>query len=407
MKPSELLKQIKNNWVKCVVQDFSDAAYIEENTTARFFSYFNALEQSLDTGNPEWLEPVIQDWSNFVTLSDLQNNQNTLSDLVKKIILSTNQVIHQQLPLQDASNLTESLLPISLHAMGIAANLEADIKVVAMTKQLDEVRTSLEKLDRSKSSFIAVAAHELKTPLTLVEGYTSMLSDSNCIRETQSENQAYIQGIQKGTKRLRSIIDDMIDVSLIDNNLMSMNFQPFWLDRLLEIIIIEMKPSFKERNIHFKIQEFDGYKSLNYGDPERLLQVIRNLIINAIKYTPDGGKVQVTGRKLPGFIEICVRDTGIGIDPNDQTLIFEKFTRIGNVSLHSSGKTKFKGGGPGLGLHIAKGILEAHGGTIWVESPGYDEEKYPGSTFHLLLPLRETPPDDKTAKLFENLHKKE
>ena len=83
--------------------------------------------------------------------------------------------------------------------------------------------------------------------------------------------------------------------------------------------------------------------------------------------------------------------------------IFEKFGRLGNVSLHSSGKIKFKGGGPGLGLSIAKGIIEAHGGAIWVESPGYDEKACPGSTFHILLPIRRKPPDEKIAKLYEPL----
>jgi signal transduction histidine kinase len=140
-----------------------------------------------------------------------------------------------------------------------------------------------------------------------------------------------------------------------------------------------------------------------FGDEERLYQAFRNLISNAIKYTPDGGKVAVDGRKLPGFIEVTISDTGIGIDPEDHTLIFEKFGRLGNVSLHSSGKTKFKGGGPGLGLPITKGIVEAHGGSVWVESSGYNEVDCPGSVFHVLLPIRKTPPDSKSAKLFSPL----
>jgi signal transduction histidine kinase len=110
----------------------------------------------------------------------------------------------------------------------------------------------------------------------------------------------------------------------------------------------------------------------------------------------------VDGRTLPGFVEIIIEDTGIGIDPDDHTRIFEKFSSLGESSLHSSGKTKFRGGGPGLGLPITKGILEAHGGAIWVESEGYDELKCPGSKFHILLPLRKQPPDGKMAKLFRS-----
>jgi signal transduction histidine kinase len=128
------------------------------------------------------------------------------------------------------------------------------------------------------------------------------------------------------------------------------------------------------------------------ADPDMLYKVFYNVIINAIKYTPDGGQITVGGQVVDDvpsgkYIQIRVRDTGIGIDAKHHGLIFEKLYQVGEVALHSSGKTKFKGGGPGLGLAIAKGIVEAHGGRIWVESPGYDEESCPGSTFYILLPV--------------------
>jgi signal transduction histidine kinase len=134
-----------------------------------------------------------------------------------------------------------------------------------------------------------------------------------------------------------------------------------------------------------------------------LYQALRNLLTNAIKYTPDGGSITVDGRLLSGFIEITISDTGIGVDISDQERIFEKFGRVGNVALHSSGKIKFKGGGPGLGLPITKGIIEAHGGAIWVESDGYDEINCPGTTFHVLLPIRKEPPDQRAAEIFRPL----
>jgi signal transduction histidine kinase len=129
------------------------------------------------------------------------------------------------------------------------------------------------------------------------------------------------------------------------------------------------------------------------------------VICNAIKYTPDGGTITIDGRSLPGFVEVTVTDTGIGISAEDQATIFEKFGQLGRVDLHSSGKTKFKGGGPGLGLPIARGILEAHGGSIWVASPGYDEKNNPGSTFHILIPMRTQAPDAKMGRIFDTLGK--
>jgi signal transduction histidine kinase len=155
------------------------------------------------------------------------------------------------------------------------------------------------------------------------------------------------------------------------------------------------------------IRDFDGNKRWIYIDAGRIMQALRNVINNAIKYTPDGGRITVDGRTLSGFIEVTISDTGIGISSADQATIFEKFGQLGRVDLHSSGKTKFKGGGPGLGLPIARGILEAHGGSIWVESDGYDEIKKPGSTFHILIPARTESPDPKMAKLFDTLGRKQ
>jgi len=129
---------------------------------------------------------------------------------------------------------------------------------------------------------------------------------------------------------------------------------------------------------------------LIYADPDLLYKLLYHLVMNAIKYTPDGGTITVQGQVLEaeGEVELSVRDTGIGIDREHLELIFEKFYQTGEVTLHSSGRTKFKGGGPGLGLSIARGIVEAHGGRIWAESAGYDEDKNPGSCFYVRLPLK-------------------
>jgi len=197
----------------------------------------------------------------------------------------------------------------------------------------------------------------------------------------------------------------MVDVSLIDNNLLALNFQPIWINRLLNMVRDDFHEILDERNIDLLIQQFPGSEAMNFADGERLYQAFRNLVSNAVKYTPDGGRITIDGRILPGFQEITFADTGIGIKPEDQMRIFEKFGRTGSTTLHSSGKTKFKGGGPGLGLPITKGIIEAHGGAIWGESEGYDEERCPGAVFHVLIPLRTEAPYDKVDRLYQAIEK--
>jgi signal transduction histidine kinase len=210
-----------------------------------------------------------------------------------------------------------------------------------------------------------------------------------------------MSGVQTGLQRLRQIVDDMIDVSLIDNNMLSLNLQAMWMNHVIDLLDKNHEGFIKERHQTLVINKFEGGQELLYADTERLYQAFQNVLINAIKYTPDGGRITIDGRSLPGFVEVTIADNGIGISQEDQTLIFEKFGKLGRADLHSSSKIKFKGGGPGLGLSITKGIIEAHGGTIWVESEGHDEVKCPGSTFHVLLPIRSGPTDPRLSKLFK------
>ncbi|MBC7814697.1 MAG: HAMP domain-containing histidine kinase, partial [Burkholderiales bacterium] len=279
--------------------------------------------------------------------------------------------------------------------------LEADALLSDMRRQLHEARLHVQRLDKSKSDFIAVAAHELKTPLTVIEGYTGIMLNDASLTTTVPQVLPILEGIDGGVKRLREIIADIIDVSLIELDMLQLRFQPVWLQQLLDGLENSLRGLMERRSLEFVIQRDMIPASPTYADPERLLQVLQKVIMNAMKYTPDGGIIVISSRELPGFTDLTVTDTGIGIDPANLGRIFDTFSALGDVSLHSSGKTKFKGGGPGLGLPIAKGMIEAHGGTIWAQSPGFDEKTCPGSTFHIMIPMRDGPPNELTADPFD------
>lgn len=399
MQEPELLRTLQPIWLSRATEAMARSLNIRDDLRAQLERFFFLLTQAVETGNSEWLDPVLDEWASSLTQTDLEARESNLLTFIREIMQRTIEVCRQTLDGEQALSLIVDLIPHLTYGYEKAAQAEIQVRVSYVSNQLKQVQQSLERLDRSKSDFIAVAAHELKTPLTLVEGYAAMLREALNKKELSPYEHELLNGISTGTKRLKLIIDDMIDVSMIDNNLLSLNFQPVWVNRLLSVIKNELEPFIRERQQTLEVKDFPGSSEMTFGDPERLLQVLRNVLTNAMKYTPDGGRITVDGRLLPGFIEVIVHDTGIGIAPEDQLLIFDKFARLGNSDLHSSGKTKFKGGGPGLGLHIARGIIESHGGAIWVESPGYDEEKLPGSTFHILIPHRREPPDEKLARL--------
>ena len=405
MKAQELLARIRPALVQRISNAIARGSDAREPFVLQLRQFFDALEQAVSSGNPAWLDSILIEWASSPTLTDLQQKRNNVTELLNKIMSITNDVAMENLPQEQALDLVTTVSPIYTYGLEKIAHLEVEARVQYVSAELTAAQRQLERLDRSKSSFISIAAHELKTPLTLIEGYASMLRDI-VARDGDEHADTLLAGINVGIRRLRQIIDDLIDVSKIDNDLLSLSMQPLRLGQLLTLLGRSLQPVIEERHLELEVRSFPGSEMWIYADAERLHQSFRNLLENAIKYTPDHGRITVDGRTLPGFIEVTVADTGIGISAENQTLIFHKYSQA-KPGLHSSGKTKFKGGGPGLGLPITRGILEAHGGTIWVESPGCDELQCPGATFHVLIPIRTEPLDPKLEKLFGSPQKAE
>ncbi len=397
----ESLDQIRSQWIRRVSQKLARGERVRQGFLDQMERYHDLIRQAIITGDSDWLNEILDQWTASQTLSDREQDQISMAPILTEIVISISEVAQENLSSQDALELIQAILPLHTHALVYTSRQESDIYVQHIANELGKARMSLERLDKSKSDFIAVAAHELKTPLTLIDGYASML-EGFFSKEDEEDKFVLLNGIQTGINRLQQIISDMIDVSLIDNDLLQLNFQPVWINQLLDIAREDLGKFAKNRDLTFEFEEFPGCREQTYGDPERLYQALWNLLTNAVKYTPDGGTITVSGRKLPGFIEVTVADTGIGIDPENHDHIFEKFAGFRNIDLHSSSKTNFKGGGPGLGLPITRGIIEAHGGTLWVESEGHDEKKCPGATFHALIPLREENPNEKTQRFLES-----
>jgi signal transduction histidine kinase len=401
----KIMAKVRPAWIERVGTEMARGMDVRAGFEVQLARFYDLLNQSITTGDPAWMDTILLDWAKSSTETDLEEGLYQVSYLINHMIALTIQVARDNLTKQQALEFLGAVIPIYTYGLGVVARYEMETRVAHISSEMEKAQKQMERVDKSKSAFISVAAHELKTPITLIEGYSAMMSDM--IRDDKiADLESLLKGVMTGISRLRTIVDDMIDVSMIDNDLLRLNFQPSQISQMMELLQREARPTLIERRQTLECKEFKGCKEWIYADHTRLQQAFRNIIHNAIKYTPDGGTITVDGRILPGFIEVTVADTGIGISPENQTLIFEKFGQLGRVDLHSSGKTKFKGGGPGLGLPIAKGILEAHGGSLWVESPGHDEKTCPGSTFHVLIPIRTASPDPNVTKLFSALEKK-
>lgn len=268
-------------------------------------------------------------------------------------------------------------------------NEDLERKVAQRTKELEKAYQNLEQLDRTKTDFINVTSHELRTPLSVIKGYTQILHILPPISRDDKAKEL-LGGINAGVDRLHQIVNTMLDVVRIDAEVLRLEPEELILEEKIKQVSQQFTDALQQRNLSLTLSNLKNLSPLQ-ADPDLLDKVFYNLIVNAIKYTPDGGTVNITGEmtKLNDApaVKIVISDSGIGIDPEHHTHIFEKFYQTGEVSLHSSGQTKFKGGGPGLGLAIVQGIVQAHGGQVWVESEKYDDQIYPGSHFCVVLPL--------------------
>jgi signal transduction histidine kinase len=258
---------------------------------------------------------------------------------------------------------------------------------------LKRANQQLQNLDRTKSDFINVASHELRTPLTIMRGYNELLLEDEQLNANVTQAKL-VKGIYTGITRLHEIINSMLDMASIDTRTFELRVELVSIFQVIQTVLTGLSAPLKERNLHLDSENLSDLPQIE-GDPDALRKVFYHVIINAIKFTPDGGSITISGVPVSpgqlglaeGGVEIIVADRGIGIDAEYMELIFTKFYQTGEIALHSSGRTKFKGAGPGLGLAIAKGIVEAHRGRIWAESSGYDEQRCPGSAFHIILPL--------------------
>lgn len=285
----------------------------------------------------------------------------------------------------------------------------------AVNQRLGELNSEFKTFDQGKTDFLSIASHELRTPLTHIHGYASMLIEAS---EDEKKDPAYLEyilsGIARGSTRLKDIVDLVFDVSKADLGELEIIKTPVDLAEVVDEATENQKSALQERGHKLIIAGMSRLPMVE-GGTRRLAQAIEHLLNNAIKYTPDGGTITISGRTInddPDHpkVEIIVTDTGIGIDPKDHQRIFQKFYRVGNVNHHSTSSVKFKGAGPGLGLSLVAGIAKAHGGEVWVESPEYNEETCPGSQFHLILPVKspqtemETPEPDEATSMAKTRH---
>jgi PAS domain S-box-containing protein len=260
---------------------------------------------------------------------------------------------------------------ISAHMAPVIARQDEFLGIVTIFRDI----TKEVEADRAKSEFISTVSHELRTPMTAIKGYTDLLHGGavGALSDTQKH---FLHVIQNNTSRLIALINDLLDISRIETGRVRFEPAPVKLGEVIAGVVEAMAARAQEKELALSYEVDAGLPEV-MGDHDRLYQVLTNLVGNAINYTPQGG-ISVEASNVGMAVQVSVRDTGVGIEPDDISRIFDRFYRADDPVVQEAS-------GTGLGLAIVKMFVEMHGGRVWVES-----EKGRGSTFTFILPVQGT-----------------
>jgi len=258
-----------------------------------------------------------------------------------------------------------------------AWNRELESKVTERTKELEEKHTELEQayealktLDKAKDDFLSLVSHELRTPLSSILLYSEMLLDGLATSET--DRTEFLATIAENCKRLTRLINDVLDLSKIEAGRMPFKQEELKIKELVVAALGNIRPALETHGLSFDHEEV-GADCRVWADRDKIIQVLTNILSNAVKYTPESGKIKVSSTPYDNRAEIAISDTGKGIKQEDIPKVFDRFSQLENIDHHSEGT--------GLGMTISKSIVERLGGQIWIES-----EVGKGTTVSFTLP---------------------
>ncbi|MEA2113386.1 MAG: ATP-binding protein [Patescibacteria group bacterium] len=255
---------------------------------------------------------------------------------------------------------------------GFSKTLQEEVE--RQTKELKDANIQLKQLDEAKSEFISLASHQLRTPLSIIKGYISMILEGTW-GETNEKQKNCLEKVYLSNERLIKLVEDLLTVSRIESGRLDFDLQPLAIDSLTESIVGDSQSIAAQKGLYLKYIKPEKPLPKVKADSLKVRQVIQNLVDNAIHYTKEGGAT-VRLKKENKKIIFSIKDTGIGISSKEKSVLFEKFSR-------GEGMSKLNTEGTGLGLYLAAKLIKAHKGKIWIESEG----KGKGSAFYFELPI--------------------
>lgn len=298
------------------------------------------------------LSPIMRanDLIGIVTFGT-KRDQGAVTDEEKELIMIVTNLINFAFKIQDTEN-----------------------SLSQVTEEVYKMNSKLHQLDKLKDDFVSIASHELRTPMTAIRSYAWMALNRSDI-PLSDKLKKYLQRTLVSTERLINLVNDMLNVSRIESGRIEIAPQAFDLQNLVGEVFVEIDAKAKEKNLH--ITSIPAQLPQVFADPNKVHQVLLNLLGNSLKFTKEGGNINISYLSDGNSVEVIISDDGVGISANDVSRLFKKFSRLDNSYVAASSS-----GGTGLGLFICKSLIELMKGKIWVTSEGEGK----GSKFYFTLP---------------------
>jgi PAS domain S-box-containing protein len=378
IKVAERLKELSatNKFLDSVIENIPNMVFAKDAVELRFVRFNLAGEKLLGLSREEMIGKndfdffPAQEAEQFVTADRQTLRSRLLVDIPEESIQTKakgTRLLHtKKIPILDASGEPAFLL-------GISEDI-TDAKVVQ--EALRQAQEQADSANRAKSRFLASMSHELRTPLNAILGFSELLSDAKTGQFDDATRSRFLASIHSSGTHLLQLINDILDLSKVEAGQMELHFQPVELGLVIADVRSTVEPLARSKAIEVNTDPFPEFPLI--ADPAKVRQMLLNLVSNAIKFTPRGGRIDIRVRRVETWVDIAVHDTGIGIAKEDLSRLFQEFQQLDA----DSGQRQE---GTGLGLALTRRFAQLHGGQVSVESAVGS-----GSTFTLRLPLQAT-----------------
>lgn len=376
--------------------DFVDVVLLDGDSkvTQSFFADSSFLTTRVDLPptiiNIEMLLDSSHDWEKellwgrvFITseLVLLKKQIPNIKTLVLSPVMQANNLIGvltlgTQRDKSSISDEEKELIVIITNLLNFAYKIhDTETSLSRVTEEVYKMNSRLHELDKLKDDFVSIASHELRTPMTAIRSYAWMALNRSDIPLTEKLIR-YLQRTLVSTERLINLVNDMLNVSRIESGRIEIVPQAFDLQNLVGEVLVEIDAKAREKSL--QISETQTPLPKVFADPNKVHQVLLNLLGNSLKFTREHGSITISYYSDGNFVEVSIQDNGVGISKDDLSRLFKKFSRLDNSYVAASST-----GGTGLGLYISKSLVELMKGKIWVTSEGEDK----GAKFTFTLPV--------------------